>query len=489
MTPDARGARSAPGGHGHAVVIGSSLAGLTAARALAGFMDHVTVVERDWLPRGPGRRPGVPQARHPHRLVDDAHRGLERLFPGIGEDLERAGALRLRLPRDMLLLGPAGWLPRHDSGLLAYSAGRDLLDTVIRDRLRGDPRVTFLTRHEAVGLHGGPHDSVTGVWVRRRERAAPDAPGARRLLSAQFVVDASGRASRAPRWLTELGYQTPRQSVASTGTRQVSTLYAPPLGHVGDFTGLQITPAPGDRRSALLTPVEGGRWAVTLTTGAGQPPPAGHRELLAAAAALRDPLLHRLIAPATPLGPLYTAHGESRWRHYEQLRRWPEGFLVLGDAFVALDPAHGHGMTLAVHSALVLEHLLHAHGTPTGIGYRLRRALAHQLAPAWRAHTRPPGRGPRARYAQRLAAAARTDRHAAAWLLRRADGLEPPGALGPRTLLAALHGAPGAGPGAPPSATHGARDARPRPAAPARTPAPGPPTPRQAANTRSIRGS
>lgn len=94
------------GGHGHAVVIGASLAGLTTARALANFMDRVTVVERDWVPRGPGRRRGVPQARHTHSLTTAAQLGLERLFPGICQDLTRAGAVRVRMPGDMLLLGP-----------------------------------------------------------------------------------------------------------------------------------------------------------------------------------------------------------------------------------------------------------------------------------------------------------------------------------------------------------------------------------------------
>lgn len=168
------------GGHGHAVVIGSGLAGLTAARALAGFMDRVTVIERDWLPRGPGRRRGVPQARHTHSLTTAATEGLQRLFPGIGQDLVRAGAVHVRVPEDMLLLGPAGWLPRFDAGLTWLSAGRDLIDATVRDRLRADPKVTFLPEHEVVALQPGPQDTVTGVWARGRDRKAPDglAPGA-----------------------------------------------------------------------------------------------------------------------------------------------------------------------------------------------------------------------------------------------------------------------------------------------------------------------
>ncbi|MEV7346330.1 hypothetical protein [Streptomyces sp. NPDC093544] len=457
------------------MVIGSSLAGLTAARALAGFMDQVTVIERDRLPSGPGRRRGVPQARHTHSLMTTAHQGLEQLFPGIGQDLARAGAVHVRIPQDMLLLGPAGWLPRFDAGLSMLSAGRDLLDAVIRDRLRAAPGVTFLQEHEVLALQGGPQDTVTGVWARGRDRTAPDGWTPRRLISAEFVVDASGRGSHAPRWLAELGYQPPLESVTGAGTAYATTLYAPPVGHVADFKALLLMASPDDPRQAVLNPVEGGRWSVTLSTGDNTPPPADHAELLRAAGALRHPLLRDLIESATPLGPVYRCgRTENRRRHYEKLRRWPDQFLVVGDALAALGPAHG--MTLAVQCALVLDQLLTAHGTAVGISHRLRRALAHQIAPAWQSGTSAPGPagGLRARlgrrYASRIAAAATADPHAAALLLHLHQSLAPPAALRPRALRAALRPrrtAPATPPAMPPSVTHGPQARRRRPAAPA----------------------
>ncbi len=69
-------------GANHAVVIGASMAGLLAARALADHYEHVTVVERDALPTGPAARAGVPQARHIHILLMRGQRLLEQQFPG-----------------------------------------------------------------------------------------------------------------------------------------------------------------------------------------------------------------------------------------------------------------------------------------------------------------------------------------------------------------------------------------------------------------------
>ncbi|GHD53423.1 NAD(P)/FAD-dependent oxidoreductase [Streptomyces galbus] len=469
------------GGHGHAVVIGSGLAGLAAAGALARFMDRVTVIERDWLPRGAGRRRGVPQARHTHSLPTAAHQGLEELFPGIRADLVRAGAVHLRVPEDLLLLGPAGWLPRFDAGLSLLSAGRDLLDAVVRDRLRADAKVGFLHDHDVVGLRPGPQDTVTGVLARARDRRAPGGWTPPRLIAADFVVDASGRGSHAPQWLADLGYEPPAETVVRTGATYATSLYAPPVGHVADWQGVWLMAAGDDPRQGLLHPVEGGRWSVSLSTPGTAPAPADHEQMLHAAAALRDPLLRDLLATATPLGPVYRcAVTGSRWRHYERLRRWPDQFLVVGDAFAALDPVHGDGMTLAVQGALLLERMLTAHGTAVGITYRLRRALAHQLAPLWRPGTRPlvPAPAPdeplplrkrlRGRYLSRIAAAATADPHAASLLLHLHQNLAPPAAvLGPRALRAALRRpAPGAQPQGPPSLTHGPQARRRRPAVP-----------------------
>ncbi|MEU6126510.1 FAD-dependent oxidoreductase, partial [Streptomyces sp. NPDC047123] len=438
MSLDAR-VGDAGRGRGHAVVIGSGLAGLTAARALANSMDRVTVIERDHPAPGTARRRGVPQARHTHSLTTTAQQGLEQLFPGITQDLTRAGAVRLRMPQDLLLLGPQGWLPRFDSGLSMLSAGRDLIDAVVRARLAADARVRFLSGHDVVGLHPDRHDTVTGVWVRPRDRQSDDGWGPRHLIPADFVVDASGRHSRAPHWLAELGYEPPRQSTARARSTYVSTLYAPPVGHVADWQALLLMASPDNPRQGILNPVEGGRWSLTLCSAADEPAPTDHAGLLRAARALRHPLLHDVIEAATPLGPLYTCRRtENRWHHYEKLRRWPDQFLVTGDALALLDPAHGQGMTQAIQGALVLDQVLAGHGTTVGLGYRLRRALAHQLAPAWQSstrHLRTTGADPAAptglrarlarRYTARVAAAAATDPHVATPLVARLQAAGP----------------------------------------------------------------
>ena len=49
---------------GHAVVMGSSVAGLLAARVLTDHFEMVTLVERNSFPDGSDNRKGVPQGHH-----------------------------------------------------------------------------------------------------------------------------------------------------------------------------------------------------------------------------------------------------------------------------------------------------------------------------------------------------------------------------------------------------------------------------------------
>src|SRR5271170_2414249 len=89
-----------------AIVIGAGIAGLSAAAALSQFFSKVMVLERDELPVGPTPRPGVAQGRHPHLLLVGGLRALEQLFPGFGDDLEAAGAVRYRVSVDIRVEQP-----------------------------------------------------------------------------------------------------------------------------------------------------------------------------------------------------------------------------------------------------------------------------------------------------------------------------------------------------------------------------------------------
>jgi hypothetical protein len=106
----------------HAVVIGAGMGGLAAAKALAPHFERVTVLDRDALPEGPAARAGTPQARHAHGLLAGGQKALEALFPGIESDIAKAGAVKVRVGRDVIWERPGfDPFPRRDLG---FDTGR-----------------------------------------------------------------------------------------------------------------------------------------------------------------------------------------------------------------------------------------------------------------------------------------------------------------------------------------------------------------------------
>src|SRR6476659_5544751 len=118
----------------HAVVIGASIAGLTAARVLADHFDRVTVIERD-LPADPmAFRAGAPQSHHPHILLARGQQILEQQFPGLVAELHAAGGVPLDFGRDGAIFIDGTWCRPYDSGIVSTSLSRPLLESTIVKR-------------------------------------------------------------------------------------------------------------------------------------------------------------------------------------------------------------------------------------------------------------------------------------------------------------------------------------------------------------------
>ncbi|EST38343.1 hypothetical protein N566_07930, partial [Streptomycetaceae bacterium MP113-05] len=235
---------------------GGGLAGMLAAAALAPHAREVVVAERDTLPRYPRPRRGLPQARHVHLFMSGGVRAMERLLPGVTDRLEAAGARRLAAPADMVVCSPQGWFPRWPCTHRILLCSRDLLDGVVRSEVARHPHVRVLEGAEVLGP-AGDAERVTGARVR--------SAGGERVLPTDLLVDASGRGSRAGAWLIGLGAEAPRETRVDTGLVYASRYYRAPPGAGFPVVAVQADPRAGTPgRGAVLEPVEGGRWLVTL---------------------------------------------------------------------------------------------------------------------------------------------------------------------------------------------------------------------------------
>lgn len=367
----------------HAVVIGGSIAGLVAARVLADHFAAVTLVERDRFPDTPRPRPGTPQARHLHVLWPAGLRALERWFPGLGDEMRAAGAPTVRFPGEVAWLRATGWRGRFDVTQL-LTASRGLLDWTIHRRLGEAGRVRTLSGHEVTGLIGDGRQGVVGVRTRRRGERDVE-----QELRADLVVDAGGRGSCAPRWLTDLGFPAPEETKIDARLGYATRFFAVPPGFTAGWRGLNISTNPRvGRRMGWLYPQEGGRWVVCLGGMTGDHPPTDEAGFLEFAASLRSPVLYEAIRDAEPVTPIsgYRRTANHR-RHYERMARWPAGFVVIGDAVCAFNPIYAQGMTVAAVSSLTLDRCLRTIEDPARLSRAIQRGVGRDASGAWRLAT------------------------------------------------------------------------------------------------------
>ncbi len=379
--------RRSPIHAGRAVVIGGGMAGLLAARVLASHFEQVTLIERDALPDSVHARKGVPQGRMLHVMLPRGQEIIERLFPGYSHELEATGAVSLRLPADALLLSPAGWLDRRASGWPLLSASRPLFERALRRRLRTLPGVTILDRHDVPSLLTSRDGrQVTGVTLRPLD----DAAGTTHQLGADLVVDACGRGSRAPAWLSEAGYTAPTATHVNPNAAHACRIYRIPDGFSADWQMVMLTSQPPSiPRTGYLFPIEDGQWMVSLVGAAGQHPPTDEDGFAAFARSLRHPVIADALAAAEPVTPIRSYRGTANrlWR-YERMPHWPERFVVLGDAVCAFNPIYGQGMSTAAVAAETLDACLREQrrrpaAELDGLARRCQRRLARVNADPW----------------------------------------------------------------------------------------------------------
>ncbi|MGH7857842.1 MAG: NAD(P)/FAD-dependent oxidoreductase, partial [Candidatus Binatia bacterium] len=332
-----------------AVVVGASLGGLCAARVLADSFERVTLVERDAVPRGACDRPGVPQARHVHALLARGMEELERLFRGFRKDMLEQGAVASDMGLDAAVMRAYGWAPRQRFGIDLLLASRRLIEHVVREKCFALPNVEVLEGTTVTGLRTTRQGS-------RLRAAGVEIDG--RSIGAELVVDASGRTSRAPEWLRKAGLEPPEETVVDGLAGYSTRWYEAPerLPENWWWKSILIEPRPPENMyGAVLVPVEGRQWIVTLAGLSRRYPPTDEAGFTAALRWLRSPLIAEAVALAKPASPVYGSRAMSnRLRHYERWRNRLDGFVAVADSVCVFNPIYGQGMTTSAICARVL---------------------------------------------------------------------------------------------------------------------------------------
>lgn len=332
-----------------AVVVGGSFAGLLAARALALYFRKVLVIERAQLTNGELLSPQPGHHYATHSLATSGVRSIARLFSDFPVSLASEGAAVLD-PWAQSQFSVAGqWLPRFTSQTKHYYVTRGFLDRHLRRQLKSDPRVQVLSGRRATALRLSPDRTrVLGIELGDT------------LLSADLVVDCTGRAAFVPAELRRQGISVFsedcnfRYSYVSATVQNVI-----PKNAFWRAIMIEAGPPAFDRAGFLL-PVEHGLWQLSLVGYGETEPPTEARAFLEWATSLASrSIAHALREAQLAIPPKTFRSNRGRWNRFTgQAQSPPIGVLVLGDAACSFDPVHGHGLSVAAKQAVLLDRSL-----------------------------------------------------------------------------------------------------------------------------------
>ena len=420
----------------HAVVIGASISGLLAARVLASHFHRVTLFDRDQLPPGAEPRKAVPQGRHGHGLLASGFRGLRRLFPALERELIEGGAV----PGDVI--GSVRWYQhgyykaKFASGLDGLLLSRPFLEATLRRQVLQIPNVRIDGDTHVAGLQED-QGWVRGLRIRQGGESRV------RLVGADFVIDASGRGSRSPEWLEEMGYERPAVEEVAIDLGYTSRIYRRRPADLNGDAGAVIAPKPPyERRVGFMLAMEGNRWMVTMGGWLGTRAPADPQGYLEFAKTLARPDVYEVVSRAEPLSdPVTYVFPSNLRRRYERLRRFPSHYLVIGDALCSFNPLYGQGMSVATLEALTLADTLSRASSIADLWRTFFRSSAQVVDTPWMIATggdlafdgvtgaRPVSVRAVNWYLNHVHRAAATDRHVCRAFFDVANLLKPPTAL------------------------------------------------------------
>ncbi len=372
------------------VVVGGGVVALGTALLLAGDGHEVTVLERD--PEGPPadlsqawerwQRPGLNQFRMAHAFLGGFRAIIEGELPGVAGALADAGALRLNFIRSVLPAAMTGGWQDGDERFEWLTGRRVLVEAVLAAAAQAAAGVRIRRGTAVAGLVSGtaaqpgvPH--LTGVRTRAGE-----------VITADLVVDMSGRRSALPDWLADIGARRPAEELEDVGFVYYGRHFKSADGSVPPFIG--PPQMPWGTVSSLTLPADNGTWAVVVVTSSKDTALRPLREADRWAAVVRALPLAAHWLDGTPIddGVQVMARLEDRYRGFVvDGQPVATGVVAVADSWACSNPANGRGASIGMLHALTLRHQLRAVGLadPAAFAEAFHAATAQTVEPWYRA--------------------------------------------------------------------------------------------------------
>jgi 2-polyprenyl-6-methoxyphenol hydroxylase-like FAD-dependent oxidoreductase len=372
------------------VVVGGGVVALGTALLLSDDGHQVTVLERDPEPP-PGdpaqawerwQRPGLNQFRMAHAFLGGFRAIVEAELPEVAGALAHAGALRLNFIRSVLPEAMTGGWQDGDERFEWLTGRRVLVEAVLATAAQSAPGVEVRRGTAVAGLVTGtaalpgvPH--ATGVRTKAGE-----------VITADLVVDMSGRRSALPDWLADIGARRPAEELEDVGFVYYGRHFKSADGSVPPFIGPpQI---PWGTVSSLTLPGDNGTWAVVVVASSKDTALRPLREADRWEAVVRGLPLAAHWLDGTPIddGVAVMARLEDRYRGFVlDGKPVATGVVAAADSWACSNPANGRGASIGMLHALTLRDQLRAVGLadPAEFAEAFHAATAQTVEPWYRA--------------------------------------------------------------------------------------------------------